>query len=559
MSSNLSEPAAKVLKKLDQAGLLDAGPFGAMSWDSVKKAAAMAVESEEGEDGAVAELQNHLKELHRAASTGFELMTQKRALDWKMTSYRITEEARERQQSGPSLSESQETFTKHKQSRELADEWNSLAAKKNRHDACDRIQNENDVRSKLASRALAVMLRSGLVGTDGVLGRHAEKALHTRLLKGLRARTLRLRIQSAERAARWLAAARNGKWFLSPDDFEEYLSDISTQKGVGVSTYERARYGILYLEAAAGTRSSDCISLSLAVKATIHELELQTSSDVQATKKQAPQLLSSMLIKLEALVINEEEPTYQRAYAWLKLVCFWNALRGDDATWIKPKSLRYDQEFGMQGELLRTKSTGPGKNILSRPIVIGNGAYFENKAWCRIGMVLWDSGDKGRQNFLLFPGHHGEIFRPEGAEPADRAALTRIIFREYCLWPAGEIGCPRLDIRLVASRFWTEHSSRASLPTMARAVGIDKAITDKIGCWTTNTTTSDEYIRCGREQVTKAQCMVAAKVREAVQAPEKNNDIFGENGPDDVIVLHILNDDSSSAEKPRKPLNETRG
>ena len=110
MSSNLSELAAKDLKTLDQAGLLDAGPFGAMSWDSVKKAAAMAVESEEGEDGAVAELQNHLKELHRAASTGFELMTQKRALDWKMTSYRITEEARERQQSAPSLSESQETF-----------------------------------------------------------------------------------------------------------------------------------------------------------------------------------------------------------------------------------------------------------------------------------------------------------------------------------------------------------------------------------------------------------------------------------------------------------------
>ena len=87
---------------------------------------------------------------------------------------------------------------------------------------------------------------------------------------------------------------------------------------------------------------------------------------MQAAKKQAPQLLASLLIKLEALVINEEKPTYHRAYAWLKLVCFWSALRGDDATWIKPKSLRYVKEFGMQGDPSQ-ENRGPGQTYLKPP------------------------------------------------------------------------------------------------------------------------------------------------------------------------------------------------
>ena len=79
---------------------------------------------------------------------------------------------------------------------------------------------------------------------------------------------------------RWIKAAQCGQWFQGPEDVEEYLADLSTQKGVGVSTYERARYGLLYLESAAGRQPAECISLSPAVKNTIQELTLRTSSKV---------------------------------------------------------------------------------------------------------------------------------------------------------------------------------------------------------------------------------------------------------------------------------------
>ena len=157
-------------------------------------------------------------------------------------------------------------------------------------------------------------------------------------------------------------AARQGEWFNSPEDVEQYMVDLSTQSGAGVSTYERATYGILYLEAAAGNQPEKCLSLNQGLKSTIQELVLRTSMKMQKKKKEAPQWLISMLIKLENMVMNESLPLYHRAYAWLKLVCFWGSLRGDDITWLRAETLRYVGGFGLQGELRRSKSTGPGKN-----------------------------------------------------------------------------------------------------------------------------------------------------------------------------------------------------
>ena len=195
-------------------------------------------------------------------------------------------------------SKSQEVFSRYRHARVLAEDWSSIAHKRNRIDAKDRSSAKESVRSELASRALGIMLRVALVGSQGVLGDASTKSLRYKLLKGLRARTLRLRAQSAEKASRWISAARRGILLKTPEDIEEYLADISTQNGVGVSTYERARYGLLYLEAAAGRKQADCISLSPAVKATIQELEMRTLSAVQKRRKQAPQWLTSMLRSL---------------------------------------------------------------------------------------------------------------------------------------------------------------------------------------------------------------------------------------------------------------------
>jgi hypothetical protein len=62
---------------------------------------------------------------------------------------------------------------------------------------------------------------------------------------------------------------------------------------------------------------------------------------------------------------------------------------------------------------------------------------------------------------------------------------------------------------------------------MGRSIGIEKAQTDKLGDWASKLTTSDEYIRCGREDVCKTQGLVASVVREALNKEVDNPDPFG--------------------------------
>ena len=204
-------------------------------------------------------------------------------------------------------------------------------------------------------------MTTGCIKSKEDLKESEAATLKTRLRKGLRARTLRLRLQSAEKARNWIMVARRGEWFKTAEDFEAYLVDISSRKGVGVSTYERARYGLMYLEAAAGRAPEEMLSMSPATKGTIKELVLQTSTVSQKTKVQAPQLLASIIYKLESLVMDDKAHRYHRAYAWVKLVAFWGAMRGDDATWIVPTSIQRRDGVGTIGKLSRTKSTGPGR------------------------------------------------------------------------------------------------------------------------------------------------------------------------------------------------------
>ena len=115
----------------------------------------------------------------------------------------------------------------------------------------------------------------------------------------------------------------------------------------------------------------------------------------------------------------------------------------------------------------------------------------------------------------------------------DRVALTRILIHEYCLRSEIVAAPPtpsvlEITVRKLAASFWTEHSSRASLPTFGRAIGVDKAITDKLVDWSSKLTTSDEYIRCGREDVVKTQVLVAQVVMKALDKEDSVGDPFGE-------------------------------
>ena len=120
-------------------------------------------------------------------------------------------------------------------------------------------------------------------------------------------------------------------WPRSEDELADFLDDLGSRKSVGKSSYERYRTATWYLEAAAGRCSEESVADRAGVKDYIEELALQAEGKKLKDKKEAPQLLLKILAAMEKLVLGDG-PRYLRAYTWLKLVCFWGVLRGEDTT-----------------------------------------------------------------------------------------------------------------------------------------------------------------------------------------------------------------------------------
>ena len=224
--------------------------------------------------------------------------------------------------------------------------------------------------------------------------------------------------------------------------------------------------------------------------------------------------------------MDEDNPTYFRAYAWLKLVTFWSALRGDDSTWITPSSIFFTKVSGMTASLYQSKTTGPGKKSRSREICISQLAFLMEEEWLETGLKLWRKADPNRQNFIVLPPDDNEAFTNLGAIPADRAALTRQILNIGGL-KNNDADSHRI-IRILASYFWSEHSARATLVSMARALHVPKTITDRLGWWGMGSDASDGYMRTYRTLISKVQEKVAATIRKSMVGPGKL-DVFGEN------------------------------
>ena len=78
-----------------------------------------------------------------------------------------------------------------------------------------------------------------------------------RLKKGLRVRTLEARAHSFQRIFRWAKKSDKARWPDTSELLEDYMNDLSTRKGAGVSTFDRARYAYLYAEA--GSRKGEVV------------------------------------------------------------------------------------------------------------------------------------------------------------------------------------------------------------------------------------------------------------------------------------------------------------
>lgn len=88
-----------------------------------------------------------------------------------------------------------------------------------------------------------------------------------------------------------------------------------------------------------------------------------------------------------------------------------------------------------------------------------------------------------------------------------------------------------------AAKFWTQHSSRASLVSMARALLLPKAIADRLGWWAVGDAASEEYIRTYRMLAAKVQENVGKFVRHALN--KDCPDVIGEDFVREKLEEHL--------------------
>ena len=199
--------------------------------------------------------------------------------------------------------------------------------------------------------------------------------------------------------------------------------------------------------------------------------------------RRAPRYPVMVLVAIERVVVDENEPTGLRVYAWAQLVKAWASLRWSHLQAIRPGELRL-VEGRLVTALRRTKTSGPNRRIKEMPLCVSEAAFFENPAWLKVGFELlqW-LATFGRDYLLpkLKPSY--AVFAVEMAEYAD-----------------------------VVQGFWTEHSERAVLPTGLSVLGVTGPEKNLLVRWKAED--SDTCARSYGGRVAKLQLKFAVAARE---------------------------------------------
>ena len=219
-----------------------------------------------------------------------------------------------------------------------------------------------------------------------------------------------------------------------------------------------------------------------------HDAWLATMSDVTLQLQEAtvdlevnksPVYFAMMPVALELEVMDDRRPLYKRFLAWVLAVRIWISARGDDAQGIPPHKLRL-KPLGMIGEMDRSKTTGPGKKVRRRPIVVSHSATLSGKPWLTEGFNI--SANMGealtdRDYLVPLPTEDYQGFQPMAADYAQQSALVLALTSSLRFPVLGEGGWSFSNDNLLtyarSAKSWRLHSARSVMSTWCFSLGVE--------------------------------------------------------------------------------------
>ncbi|CAE7367520.1 unnamed protein product, partial [Symbiodinium pilosum] len=203
--------------------------------------------------------------------------------------------------------------------------------------------------------------------------------------------------------------------------------------------------------------------------------------------KRAPRLPGAMIVSLEILTVNHRESLGVRVGSFYRLLKCWGTLRHDDVQRICPQRVRFfSGRFTVT--LSISKTSGPDRRQVELPIAITEDSWLYERDWLQVGWrLLMDAAPFDRD--YLIPALRPDFgaFRRRIASYSEISAMSAAVTRRLVTLEGSRL-VPDGLVEL-----WTEHSERATLPTLLDGFGLDPRDRDALGRWRPEG--SDTYMR----------------------------------------------------------------
>lgn len=339
----------------------------------------------------------------------------------------------------------------------------------------DRQAAERREREALCVRLMAVLRRFGAPCLDEFSAGFDPERASAVVAGRIRNSSLRRYLRFLEEFVFWMHRAKLREPPFSAGDAIDFLFMLA-DKPCGPTIPGAFLKSLAWFERVSGFPCEERISVKTVLLST-RDILVKELKKPGVPVHRAPRLPGAMIAALERLVSNEKEAMGIRAGAYYRLLKCWGTLRYDDIQHLSPSAIRFFAGRFM-AILYETKTSGPERRHVELPIAITEDSWICNKNWLRDGWALFrEYADFERDYFLPALGDDFSFFKRRMASYAEAATLTTAVNRRL-VDAEGQRLIPQELVEM-----WTEHSERATLPTILDGFGLDPRDRDALGRW----------------------------------------------------------------------------
>eukprot|EP00435_Cladocopium_sp_Y103_P019079 s72_g4.t1 len=342
------------------------------------------------------------------------------------------------------------------------------------------------------------------------------------LFAARRGNTLKNRYKVWKPFQRWLETHRGYTFPRGVKDAIDYMQH-RVNENCGRTVPGSLSATISLIEQVGRVLEGDRISDDPLWKGHVKSWEAELSAEAPP-KKPAEMFTVAIIVALELSVVDDTAPIFQRALSWITLCMVWGAMRCDDVQAILPhRSIL--SNYGLRLVLGKSKTTGPDKVQKEVSVHIFRTTSLTGEDWLRVGFDIWESDEfKFRRDYMVMePSPEWDRVRRKFLPPSGLASEINKLLGRLSVPKKGQFGWELMQHALLLpdglEHFFSGHSPRNFLTSVAAAIGFGRDERAFLGRWSMGMVSSEEYVRTSRQVVFRIQKAVNRSLVEGREEP----------------------------------------